>query len=130
MSMGYIAHHALVITDYDGNGTLAPWQVIVEDFRREYDLERYIVGPIGPFTNGYVSYIYAPDGSKEGWDTSDEHDANRRALIDLLSNPNADWKSRPDFALVRFGGDESELATIEMHDEMCGWDNDDESGAG
>jgi hypothetical protein len=40
--------------------------------------------------NGYITYVMAWDGSKEGWDTSDDADKLRSRFIKLLKDLDAD----------------------------------------
>lgn len=36
-----------------------------------------VVGPVTALVNGYVWFVMLPDGSKEGWNTSDDGDRYR-----------------------------------------------------
>jgi len=50
-------------------------------------------------SNGYGSFFIAPDGSKEGWSTSDDGDSLRDKAIEILDSYNFDDGSSP-FAWV------------------------------
>lgn len=62
-------------------------------------------------TNGYTSFLIAPDGSKEGWAESTQQEAKRMEWIAWVRNECRclDW------AYISFGGDNAELAHIEDH---------------
>ncbi len=61
-------------------------------------------------SNGYASFLIAPDGSKEGWDTSTEQENKRAQWITWARDKHINW------ACVSFGGDDPELALLEDHD--------------
>src|SRR6185437_16291776 len=47
-------------------------------------------------SNGYINYVMIWDGSKEGWETSEEADLVRAEFISLLKSTKADWYSIQD----------------------------------
>lgn len=121
--MGYIAHHAVVITFNDYllseqyvNRDRSPGSINEHDpmmpdldgFRASLPAgwQRLLVGPIPSMANGDLTVFFAPDGSKEGWDTSDEGDRIRAALIELFANTPC------DVVEIRFGGDDPDRATL------------------
>lgn len=82
--MGYIRHNAIVVT-----GDAYP--DADNKFKRVYEKAQYlfdnlvsniIYSPI----NGYQSFFIAPDGSKEGWDLSDEYDQKRKEFADFIDS--------------------------------------------
>lgn len=95
--MGYFAHDAVIAYVWgDDSGPM------VDGFRAGMpeELRHLLVGPIPVVVNGGDSYfMFAPDGSKEGWDTSNEAEEWRVRFIDLLRPISA------DIVAVRFGGD-------------------------
>jgi hypothetical protein len=83
--MGYMRHHAIVVTGGDW-GALnivsahAEIQAIGDTYERGA-----LVSPLGPpTTNAYRSFMVGPDGSKEGWTESHIGDALRRETIQYL----------------------------------------------
>lgn len=102
--MGYIAHDAVIVTgpaDYDSARIESFREALPEKFRH------LLVGPIRSAVNSYATWIFAPDGSKEGWDDSDECEALRKAFVDLF-RPESPWDgSAFDVVSVRYGGDYS-----------------------
>jgi hypothetical protein len=66
---------------------------------------------VGPLVNGYSTYLFASDGSKEGWSSSDAADKLRERFVESA-------KSRfayPHIALAVVGGDDDEY-------DISGWD--------
>lgn len=91
--MGYIKHNAVIAVTIEG------YEPDVEQFRSGLPEEwrPLVVGPIPGVVNGYVSYAFLPDGSKEGWPLSadgDKYRADFMALFDI------------DAIDVGFGGDD------------------------
>lgn len=98
--MGTIHHHAVIVTG---------WKVehVEEAHRRALAIygqasERdplsddyaSLVGPIIPsLTNGYSSFTIHPDGSKEGWGTSDTSDDARAEFMAWMRDADVylDW---------------------------------------
>lgn len=82
--MGYIKHNAFIVT---GNS----YPETNEKFKKTYDKAKELFGDlvseiIPALINGYQSFFVAPDGSKEGWDMSDEHDDKRKKLADYIDS--------------------------------------------
>jgi hypothetical protein len=95
--MGYIAHDAViaVVSDYD-----TETQNEIEAFRAFLGDEfgKYLLGPVVG-VNGYTTYVFAPDGSKEGWQYSTDVEARRQAFAEIAG------KRFGSVVHVRFGGD-------------------------
>ncbi|KQL17666.1 hypothetical protein [Cytobacillus solani] len=82
--MGYIRHNSFVVT-----GDSYPEAQRKLDLAHEKAVELFsnLVSPvIQGKTNGYQSFFVAPDGSKEGWDLSDEYDEKRKQLADFIDS--------------------------------------------
>lgn len=106
--MGYIKHDSVlvVVNDY------VPGQMPdVEAFRQSLPEEwrPLVVGPIPAVVNGYVTYAFLPDGSKEGWPPSDRGDEYRNAFVELFDHGYRDGSSPFEVTRVRHGGDDPEL---------------------
>ena len=54
--------------------------------------------------NDQCSFFIAPDGSKEGWETSQECDVMRETFTEWLRTEGR----RNDYVEVRFGGDDDQ----------------------
>lgn len=77
--MGYIRHHAIIITS---------WSEAIKDVhataRKIFGIQcsEILMAPI----NGEKSFFIGPDGSKEGWDESDKGDQQRKQFIDYINS--------------------------------------------
>ncbi|TAH24879.1 MAG: hypothetical protein EAZ07_08430 [Cytophagales bacterium] len=73
-----------------------------------------LVSPIiDSLINKYCSFFIAPDGSKEGYDASDDNDRVRKKITDFLNTLiESDGSNSVKFVEVYYGTDES-LAGIE-----------------
>jgi hypothetical protein len=108
--MGYVKHDAVIVTVsgyvYDSHyrDTMDPK---VEEWRGTLPAEwqALVVGPIRGIVNGDVTWFFAPDGSKEGWDTSDLGDSLREQFIGLFQFAYDDGSSPFDVVAVTFGSD-------------------------
>lgn len=109
--MGYIAHDAIIVTFSDyifDSGSIYKGDVPdIEGFRASLPEEwrQLIVGPVKSITNGYCTVVFLPDGSKEGWNTSDEGDEHRERFLDLFTWKYGDGSSPFNVVALRFGGD-------------------------
>lgn len=94
--MGYIRHHAIVITSC--------WPDEIKDIHQFADLCNLNPSSIiRSHVNGYESFFIPPDGSKEGWQESRNGDEERKRLKTFLRqrHPYADWSE------ISYGGDDS-----------------------
>jgi hypothetical protein len=100
--MGYIRHDAIVATTEDfsvigkGNAT-ATVEQFLETIPAEY--RKFLVGPVRGM-NGTDFWCFLPDGSKEGWEYSDEAGEWRERFVALLAGTCA-----VEYVGVSFGGD-------------------------
>jgi len=76
--MGYMNHHAIIVTASSGEGINKVHAKACEIFG---ELCSEI---IDSKMNGYATFFVAPDGSKEGWQDSDEGDERRTEFKDWL----------------------------------------------
>lgn len=115
--MGYMVHHAIVVTCWsEGNAERAraealrcfgPVGVL---FDGGPPLGDCLVSPIihSP-VNGYYTFLVGPDGSKEGWKPSDQGDAARAAFIAWLEAQRYEDHSSPiDWAEVQYGDEDGD----------------------
>jgi hypothetical protein len=116
--MGYIAHDAVLVTlsDYVQDRHAEPSMPDVDAFRASLPEEwrPLVVGPIKALINGYISYAFLPDGSKEGWPPSDAGDEYRDQFAALFSFTYEDGSSPFDVVRVRFGGDDWETPSVSI----------------
>ena len=107
--MGYIEHAAVIVTvsDYaNDDRDLAPGPK-VEAFRESLPEEwrALVIGPVRAVVNGYGTYAFLPDGSKEGWRDSDQGDEYRSQFKAIFAFRYEDGSSPFDVVEVRYGGD-------------------------
>lgn len=111
--MGYIKHDTIVVTTWDEDAMPKIHAKAVELLGAirgaiqeggGYNLVSPVVGPL---MNGQVSFLIAPDGSKEGWNMSDTAEESRRVFLDWLEHEAQVYATA---LVVRFGGDDPEVA--------------------
>lgn len=108
--MGYYQHDAVIATDMCApgsprfGGTPDPDIAGLRESMPEA-LRHLVIGPVSHAANGGVTYVFLPDGSKEGWDTSDAADEWRERFIDRFRWTYSDGSSPFDVVHVTFGGD-------------------------
>jgi hypothetical protein len=77
--VGYIRHHAIVVTGY------ADALDKLERVRKEaVRLCEAVSGIVASQRNGYASFFIAPDGSKEGWGASADAEIHRDQFLRYL----------------------------------------------
>jgi hypothetical protein len=102
--MSYMKHDAVIVTFPD----FAASRVHIAGFVASMP-ERFrplIVGPIPSVINDYVTYVFAPDGSKEGWTDSKDGDRWRERFVRLFDFAYDDGSSPFNVVAVSFGGDQ------------------------
>src|SRR5262249_44412475 len=100
--MGYMRHHAIVV---------ASWKLgLLEAAHAKAESIFKWVSPISPqMVNRFASFFIPPDGSKEGWDESNEGDVERDRFIEWLNTQRyEDGSTALDFVEVQFGDDDGE----------------------
>lgn len=102
--MGYIKHNAIVVTAYNAERAVTALGKACEIFPPK------MVSPLMiSLVNEYYTFFIAPDGSKEGWDTSDEGDEQRRQFIDWIISQSFEDGSNPyAWAKIQYGDEDGE----------------------
>lgn len=109
--MGYMRHHAIIVTGWDDNEVKAARKQAEALFNGR--VSKIVPGR----ANGYTSFFVPPDGSEEGWETSNEGDLGREAFVGYLrSRTYEDGSSRLDWAEVQYGDDDGQTWIIEDSD--------------
>ena len=111
--MGFIAHHALVVTSSgyaEAHEALERAHAFASSLTVDADWPGGTPLPVTPILDGCVndhrSFCILPDGSSEGWDTSREADAARAKVVAFLEGMRYEDGSRPvTWVEVYFGGD-------------------------
>lgn len=89
--MGTIHHDFVIaVSDWDQDKAIAAFdrtkqyaKTVGGDFGPT-PFERLLVGPINGVANGTATFFMAPDGSKEGWETSTGGDQVREYFIEAM----------------------------------------------
>jgi hypothetical protein len=98
--MGYIKHHVIVVTSWDEKLIEEAWWKANECGCKPSKI-------VGPYANGYGSFLIPPDGSKENWDRSDEGDAARNAFKTWVNTQRYDdGSSSLEWVEVSYGSDD------------------------
>lgn len=104
--MGHIVHDAVIVTGYNYENLPAP---DIHAFRNSLpeEFRPLVIGPIQGVTNGYVTWMFAPDGSKSGWDIDLDGDLYRQRFIDLFAEQIHAWSDqcRFDIVTLTYGAD-------------------------
>ena len=116
--MGYIKHDGITVTGWKDEHLKRARDKAVELGLIVTELQKE------PGVNGYLSFLICPDGSKEGWEDSDEHENAREAWKDWVDEESS-YQGLPTYAWdtvmfinwihVRYGGDDEEMAFIVEH---------------
>ena len=106
--MGYIRHDAIIVTDWNEDRLNAARDKAME-------LGLIVSEIVSSETNGYVSFLIAPDGSKEGWDTSEEHETRRDKWKQWIKT---EEQFHTDWVHINYGGEEPENTHIEEHNGL------------
>lgn len=93
--MGYVTHHAVIAVvpahraaDVDDSRLLAGLQQLRDDGGGSaMDL---LLGPADALVNGSITYLLAPEGSKEGWATAALGDKARALFVEFFTAAGAD----------------------------------------
>lgn len=106
--MGYIRHDAAIaILDHDfDKDQIAAIEALRDAMTATHDDGRGLPNCIlGPCTgiNGTTTYVFSPDGSKEGWEPSNRCDFFRERFINI-----AKGARHSSVVHLRMGGDDGE----------------------
>ena len=103
--MGWIRHHAFIVTGMHEWPPSMATTKSTPDAHAEAERIGLLVSPIVEHViNGTSSFLVSPDGSKEGWNTSDEFDKKRHEFREWLRSVRYDDGSSPfKWVEVEFG---------------------------
>lgn len=91
--MGYMRHHAILVTAFDVERAEKIRTKAIELLGSQ--VSELNISKV----NAYASFVVFPDGSKEGWEDSNDGDDKRAEFKSWLSDPNY----RCDWAEVQYG---------------------------
>lgn len=98
--MGYMRHHAIIVSSWD------------RELLSKAHFEAKIIFPtvsdvLESRVNGHGSFFIPPDGSKESWELSDTGDEERHIFLQWLNaHRYSDGSSALKWAEVQYGDDE------------------------
>lgn len=100
--MGYMRHHAIIVTSWDEGRII----VAHAEARSVFPV---VSGLMPSQINGYSSFFVPPDGSKEGWEESMEGDSRRAQYVEWLNSQRYDDGSTSlDWCEVQYGDEEGD----------------------
>jgi hypothetical protein len=105
--MGYIVHHAILVTLWDEKH-LEPVETQARICFEGIAPVAVLKSPV----NGYVTIVVGPDGSKAGWAPSDAGDKARAEFMAWLDKHQDEMRIYPEAFVVAYGGDYARV-TIE-----------------
>lgn len=105
--MGYIRHHAIIVTAWDS-------RQLATCIAKAEELGLVHTEITESKINGYASFMIVPDGSKEGWGDSDEGESARAQWVKWAKESKNLWA---DWVLLNYGGDEPANTRIIDHNE-------------
>jgi hypothetical protein len=117
--MGYIKHHAIVVTGSRWSDTVRgdDKDIEIDDAHKAAIEAGCIVTPIVEgVINSTFSFCCVPDGSKEGWGHSDEGDTARDKFVAWLDNANGDHGGWFEWAEVWYGNDDASAGIVRHQD--------------
>lgn len=109
--MGYMRHHAIIVSGNDGYGDETMQKAHAEAKNIFPHVSEILPTPV----NGYVSFFIPPDGSKEGWHDSHKGDARREMFIDFLKSLAYDDGSTSVKWVEVYFADDMDQAEVESH---------------
>jgi hypothetical protein len=117
--MGYDRHHIITVTTYNADLAFQAHGAAREIFAQCIERQGELVTPIRTgLVNDWHTFVVTPDGSKEGWGTSDQGDNARAMFVAWLESHRFEDGSSPfDWAEVQYGDDCKETKVVRHSDE-------------
>ena len=107
--MGYIKHHGIAVTS-DIDELIKQAHTQAKSIFKERASEI-----LNSKTNGYKSFFIAPDGSKEGWEESNNEDLQRETFVKWVNQQAYDDGSNSISFCEFFYGEDNGYSQIENH---------------
>ncbi|MHA2064464.1 MAG: hypothetical protein ACXABY_08800 [Candidatus Thorarchaeota archaeon] len=116
--MGYMQHHAILVTTWNSDAAEDIHEKVVEIIKAHKLHEEMVSTLSGVVVNGYRSFAVFPDGSKEGWDTSENGEEARDAIVEMLETYRyEDGSTAMDWVEVQYGDDNLNSYIVRHSDE-------------
>ena len=114
--MGYLLHHAIVVTGFMPE--VGALRDAVLAAARVRSLSHVVSQLLPAACNGWQTFLVGPDGSKEGYRLSHEGDALRDEVITLCEATRYEDGSSPvDWVEIQYGDDDGETYCTRDSDE-------------
>ena len=114
--MKNIKHHSIIVTSNDFSTLELVRKEIVFLFGKNMEARQgeQLISPIIPsLINKFCSFFIAPDGSKEGYDASDDADLIRRKTLDFLNSlSERNGENAVRFVEVCYGADDQKAMVL------------------
>lgn len=108
--MGYMRHHAMVVTSDDE-------ALLNQAHAKATEIFPHVTAITPEEINGYRSFFIPPDGSKEGWNESVEGDRRRDQFKDYLrALYHPDKSTLAEWCEVQYADDNNEAKVVEGSD--------------
>ena len=120
--MGCMSHNAIIVTSYRSRLTWEAHRILDEVRDYAISLGCQVTECVESHTNGYVTFMIIPDGSKEGWRGSDEGDDRRAAFLEELKHRGDEWYF--DWVEVQYGNDDGITKIVTHSDEDILYEGD------
>ena len=104
--MGYIRNQAMIVSGWSAKHVLRAHSAAISVFD-EHGLCRLVSGLTQHAANGGAAFFISPDGSKEGWEPSNNGDKARAQFIEWLRGKEA-CDLYLDWCEILLGGDDGE----------------------
>jgi len=118
--MGYMRHHAIVVTSWSDEDIARAHAKAREIFEAPWGIGHrpFAVSPVlNAAINMGGTFIIPPDGSKEGWSTSDDGDYRRSQFIAWLETTRYEDGSGPlDWVEIQYGDDDLDTRIVRDSD--------------
>jgi len=110
--MGYMRHNAIIVSSSIDD-------LFYEAHKKATEIFPW-VSPISPLAmNGVRSFFIPPDGSKEGWNDSNEGDERREAFKEFLNSKRWDDGSTSlDWVEIQYGDDQKQTLIVDHSDSI------------
>jgi hypothetical protein len=109
--MGYMRHHAIVVSSWNEES-------IARAHGEASSIFKWVSPVSPPMMNGHRSFFIPPDGSKENWPESEEGDRERARFVLWLDKQRCkDGSTNLKWVEVQFADDEQETKILSHSDE-------------
>ena len=109
--MGYMRHHAIVVTSWSD-------ELMEKAHAKARKIFPTVSDLMNGSINGYLTFAIPPDGSKEGWGESADGDSRRDSFVAWLKEQAYDdGSSALAWVEVQYGDDNKETLVVHHSDE-------------